>query len=528
MTRRITAQTLDEWLHDGAELALFDIREKGQIGEGHLFWSVPLPYSRLEVDLPRLAPNPTVRTVLVGDDDDVTALAAKRAVALGYRKLATLDGGIAAWTASGRPLFKGVNVPSKTFGEFVEHAFATPSISPEDLAKRLAAGDDIVVIDGRPVEEYRKMNIPGSRCCPNGELPFRIRPMVPDPATTVVINCAGRTRSIMGTELLRSIGLPNPVMALRDGTMGWQLAGLTLEHGGDRLYPAGAEGAALDDLKGRARNLAVREGVYRLSADQAISWLADPARTTFLLDVRTAEDYAQDHLASAQHAPGGQLIQATDQFVGVKRTRLLLLDDEGERAPAVAAWLARAGWETAVLKDGKRVWGELATHTGDRIARPQPALPAIGLGDFRRLPADTIILDIRSSFAFRNLHIRGARWSIRPRLRAFLSACPRNSPIVLITPDHAIASLAAIDIEEAGYSSPKLLADSPETWEGAGLATEATEALPSDAEAIDYLFFVHDRHNGNLDAARQYLVWETGLIDQLDSRDRDWFLSRFG
>jgi rhodanese-related sulfurtransferase len=526
MTKRIDARTLDAWLHDGKELALLDVREQGQIGEGQLLWAVAAPYSRFERDLPRLAPNPAVRMVLLDEEDDLAARAANRARALGYRNLSILEGGIAAWTAGGGTLFKGVNVPGKLFGECVEHALATPSISAEDLAARLAGGEDLVVIDGRPVEEYRKMNIPGSLCCPNGELPYRIGGMVPDPATTVVINCAGRTRSILGTEILRSVGLANPVLALQNGTMGWQLSGQRLEHGAGRLYGDGVSGEALAALRSRARSLAERTGVGRLSAEQAIGWLSDRARTTFLLDVRTAEDYAADHLTGARHAPGGQLLQATDRWIGVREARLLLLDDDGERAPIIAAWLVRAGWEAAVLTEGRHAWPRLAAHRSAPPTFSPPPLGAIGAADILRLPRGALLLDLRSSLDFRDGHLAGAQWSIRPRLGQALSNHPKGTPVVLIASQPAIAELAALDIVEAGYPTPLLLSDSPELWKQAGLTTEASPAIPPDLEAIDHLFFVHDRHAGNLDAARQYLAWETGLLEQLDDEDRKRLAAR--
>ena len=76
----------------------------------------------------------------------------------------------------------------------------------------------------------------------------------------------------------------------------------------------------------------------------------------------------------------------------------------------------------------------------------------------------------------------------------------------------AVAQLAAIDLHEAGWRDVRWV--SPALWLAAGLPVVSTPDLPSDAEAIDYLFFVHDRHDGNLEAAQRYLDWETGLIAQ--------------
>jgi rhodanese-related sulfurtransferase len=110
-------------------------------------------------------------------------------------------------------------VPSKTFGELLEHKRHTPRITAEELHRLMASGEPFVIVDGRPFSEYQKMNIPGGICCPNGELALRIGEIVPDPSTTIVVNCAGRTRSIIGAETLIALGVPNPVMALENGTL---------------------------------------------------------------------------------------------------------------------------------------------------------------------------------------------------------------------------------------------------------------------------------------------------------------------
>ena len=216
--QRITPATLKTWLHDGAEIALLDTREHGEYGQAHPFHAIPLPYSRMELDIHRLVPRMATRIVLFDDGaSGVAERAGARLAALGYTALHILDGGTAAWRAAGNTLFAGVNVPSKTFGEMVEETYHTPHIGAAELAARQARGDNLVVLDGRPIDEYRKMTIPGSICCPNGELALRIAAIAPDPATTIVVNCAGRTRSIIGAQTLRHFGVPNPVRALENG-----------------------------------------------------------------------------------------------------------------------------------------------------------------------------------------------------------------------------------------------------------------------------------------------------------------------
>ncbi|QHI97133.1 sulfurtransferase [Xylophilus rhododendri] len=513
MTQHISAQTLKSWLHDGQEIALLDVREQGQYGESHLFYAVPLPYSRLELDAPRLLPRRAVRTVVYdGGTEGVAERAALRLRALGYAKVCVLEGGTAAWSAAGHALFAGVNLPSKTFGELAEHAYGTPRVSADELAAMLASATPPVVLDGRPVSEFRKMNIPTAVCCPNGELPLRIESLVPDERTPVVINCAGRTRSIIGAQTLINLGLPNPVYALENGTQGWFLSDRSLEHGGTRRY---APGSAGDGLKAGARALAQRFEVPEVDADTVRAWSADANRSLFLCDVRTPEEFAAGSLPGAQHTPGGQLMQAGDQYFGVRGARLVLFDDDGIRAPTVASWLRQMGHEASVLRGG------LSSGLALPPAAP-PVPPALAAIDAARLAerlarGEVQVVELRPGMAYRAAHLPGSRWAIRPRLAAALQGV--NRPVVLVADEPELAAWAAASDWPQGLPAPLLLEGGLAAWRAAGQPVEASPQLPADADCIDYLFFVHDRHDGNKAAARRYLEWETGLVAQLDAQE---------
>ena len=508
-------------LHDGAEIALFDVREAGQFGESHLLFATPLPYSRLEFDIVTLAPRKSVRIVLCDDGESgVAELAARRLEDSGYTDVAILDGGTTGWAESGHTLFAGVNVPSKLFGELVEHAYHTPRITARELVRMKEAGEDFVLFDGRPVHEHQKMTIPGSTCCPNAELPYRIASMVRNPSTTIVVNCAGRTRSILGAQTLINFGVPNPVYALENGTQGWRLADFELEYNAARKYPDKIDEAALPAQQTAARKLMARFSIATVTAQDAEAWFDDGNRTTYLCDVRTPEEFNAGSLPGAVHAPGGQLIQATDQWVGVRNARIVLVDGgETVRAPVVASWLKQLGFEVHVLEDGVR--SGLAAPQPSKPHLPQP--PALSAADLKRaLDAGTCtVFDLGPSMRFRKAHVPGSRWSIRPRLAA--AAKSANEPIVLVADDADIARLAATDLIEAGLKDVRLLAGGLAAWTRAGLGSNASPDTPPDAECIDYLFFVHDRHAGNRAAMKRYLDWETGLIAQLDQADKALF-----
>jgi len=521
--QRIDAACLKEWLHDGGEIALLDVREHGEYGQAHLFYAVSLPFSRLEKEIDRLVPRRSCRVVLYdGGKSGIAEKAARRLESYGYGKVSVLSGGAAAWSEAGFHLFAGVHVPSKTFGELVEHALPIPGVAAPALRELIEAGGNVVVVDGRPVDEYRKMNIPGSVCCPNGELVYRIGQIVSDPETTVVINCAGRTRSIMGTAILHGFGIRNRVLALENGTMGWRLAGLELEHGADRLYPAPPEGAPLARLKEEAARFARRHGVRRVSADAAAQWMRETDRTTFLLDVRTGEEFRAGSVAGAVPAPGGQLLQATDLWLGVRNARVVLVDNDEVRVAVVASWLGRMGWDAHVLEGGLAAAGDRFSAPGPGCAAKLPSFPLLGVPALEGLPGDAVIVDARPAMDYRAGHLRDAIWATRARLENVLREID-GRPVAVVAADETVARALAADLAEAGAAIAGLHLGAPEAWSAAGLTLAVTPELPPDSECIDYLFFVHDRHAGNLEAARQYLAWETGLTGRIDERERAAF-----
>jgi len=523
--KTVDPRTLKTWLHDGQEIALLDVREAGQFGERHLFLAIPVPYSRLELDVRRLVPRLGTRVVLVDDHGtDVASRAAQRLIVLGYTNVHVLLGGVNAWSETGFEVFAGVNVPSKAFGELAEHHFGTPHISAKELAAKFENAEKVVVLDGRPVPEFKKMSIPNATCCPNGELALRVDDLVKDEDTPIVINCAGRTRSIIGAQTLINLGVSNPVYALENGTQGWYLNDLQLDHGADRVFPDLGQGVDLGRRVERAKALADRYGIQRISLETLRSWLQDESRTTYLCDVRTPEESRKQPIAHAQSTPGGQLIQATDQYVATRGARLVLTDTEDVRAPVVATWMYMLGWDVYVLpaSESAQLLKKSADDHAYAIQAICTTIDAMQVADHqsRGVP----ILDLRPGMQYRKGHVKGAYWSIRPILGSTLETLgvkPRE--VVLLCQDRSVAELAAIDLKELGVDSIYCYEQDIKSLEAAGLEIEVTPNSPSNEQCIDYLFFVHDRHDGNKQASRQYLAWETNLISQLDEQEKAMF-----
>ncbi len=442
--RTIDAHTLRHRLNNGDELALLDVREAGQFGEGHPFFAIPQPFSRLELDAPRLLPRKSVRIALVDDGIADTSVAQRAATRLQRLSIATSRfsrAGVRGWREAGYTLFLGVNVPSKTFGELVEHAYGTPHVSVQQLRRWQAerSGCPLALIDGRTRAEHRKMTIPGAVCVPNAELAAHVDAFAGATDTTIVVHCAGRTRSIIGAQTLHNLGIRRDVFTLENGTQGWALAGFTLEHGSTRS-PADAWPSDVERKEARARAQALAQCFGVSTLDDAT------ARTLYLLDVRTPEDYARDGRSIATHAPGGQLVQANDQSVAGRGARLLLIDYDGIRAPVVAHWLVQLSFETAFVDaaDAAR-W-----PTPDR-ADVQPEEPAAAP------PAShAVVLDLRPSAAHEIAQPAGSRWTIRSCVFETLRQADahRDTPIVLFADAaaHAAARLVADNLREAGFA----------------------------------------------------------------------------
>jgi len=373
------------------------------------------------------------------------------------------------------------------------------------------------LLDGRTFEEHRKMTIPGAVSCPNGELAYRLDELVAQADTTIVVHCAGRTRSIMGAQMLRNLGVENPILALENGTQGWFLAGLQLEHGSTRRYPETVSDEALELARRRVAALRERHGVTTLTARAAQDWIDDTRRTTLVLDVRTPDEFARDPLKGSYSAPGGQLLQATDQYIGVRKSRVLLIDDDGVRAPVIAHWLVQLGIEAAVVTPETRRELRLPIAAAARSAAALPRLDAAALRTLVARDQAPALIDLRSSAQYRRGHADGACWAIRPTLEPLLAqniAKTGSAAVLLFADSTGLAELAALDLRETGATDVYLANDGLDAWHAAGLPIVESAEHPEDSERIDYLFFVHDRHEGNAQAARDYLAWETGLLAQ--------------
>jgi len=509
----ISPAALRGMLGDGGEIALIDVREELIFSQNHLLLARSVPLSRFELLFAPLIPRRTTRIVLCDDDDGLAERAAAILKRNGYTDVQILAEGVNAWGAAGFELFSGVNVPSKAFGEYIEHANDTPNISAGELEKFLGDDTDLVVLDSRPFDEYVRVSIPTATNVPGAELVLRAREVAPSPQTMVVVNCAGRTRSIIGAQSLINAGLPNKVVALRNGTMGWNLAGFACEKDKNRRAPD-VGNKTLTWAKQAAQGVARATGVEQIDRATLDRWRADEKRTLYVFDVRDPAEYEAGHFAGALSAPGGQLVQATDQYAATLGARIVLVDDKEVRAAMTASWLRQMGWKDVY------VFAEAGTETGwpktpilETDTRPDAAIDCAALGTLLA-GGEATVIDLSLSRNYLARHIPGAWYAIRTRLAQAFGKILITGTLVLTSEDGVIARLAVSEAGKLTDRPVRFLDGGNAAWQAAGNVFSSEPKMAD--EAVDQWRKPYERSGDAKAAMQEYLDWEIDLLPRIE------------
>ena len=502
------------------EISLIDVREEDFYAQSHPLFAINVPYGRIEVDMWRRIPRRDTPLVVYDNGEGLALQAMPLLQRLGYSQLSVMQNGLAGWAAAGGELFRDVNVPSKSFGELVETQRKTPSFSALEVKALLERGSDMVLLDARRFDEYQSMSIPSAINVPGGELVLRARSLAPSPTTRIVVNCAGRTRSIIGAQSLINSGIPNPVCALRNGTIGWSLADLEFVKGASLRFGQTNEN---DRSKAAASALALlfRAGVPRIDQATVKQWLTETDRNTYVFDVRTPEEYAQGHWSGAVSAPGGQLVQETDHFIGVRGARVVVYDDDGVRASMTASWLAQMGWQVAVMKDiTNQDLQSKATGPDEDLLPTLAPLSVVDPPTLKTWLANrsnlSMVIDVGDSATYVKRHIPGAWWLLRSQLTQDFNRVHKANRYVLTCGDGRISRYAVAELQPLLRAGVEVLwlPGGNAAWQAAGFSTQQGESYLASPRIDRYRRPYEGSDNPAL-AMQTYLDWEHGLVEQL-------------
>lgn len=503
------------------EIALLDVREEAIHATGHPLFAANLPLSQIEIEAYTRIPRRNAPIVVFDDGEGLASPAVKRLREMGYEDVCLLKDGLEGWRDAGFEIFRDVNVPSKAFGELVETKLHTPSLSAQEVKKLIDSKANIVIVDVRRFDEFRVMSIPTAVSVPGAEVVLRIRELAQDPNTTIIVNCAGRTRSIIGTQSLINAGMPNRIFALRNGTIGWTLAGQELLDGESRTFGPVSDLNRFNAAQA-AHRVAAAAGVERVEFDTLSEWIESGNATVYRFDVRSPGEYEAGHLPGFRNAPGGQLVQETDMFAPVRGATIALADSDGTRANMTGSWLAQMGWRVFVVN---RMDIRDFTEQGpwqDRLPLfPDiPEASLISSAVLHRLldheeAGRSVVIDLAPSRSYQAEHIPKAWFALRSRLADVISVPDHPTKYVLTSSDGIAARFAWPEVRALTQQEVFVLEGGNRAWSAAGLPMESAPTIYASAP-IDRYRRPYEGTDASRDATQAYLDWEYGLVDQLN------------
>jgi len=300
--------------------------------------------------------------------------------------------------------------------------------------------------------------------------------------------------------------------------MGWELAGLRCDRGRTDKYQPGTPKTVALALK-RAQAFAEQSGVGVIGPLDLTRFEDDPDRTLYVLDVRDPGEFRAGHRPGSRNAPGGQLVQATDQWIGVRNARIVLVDDTGVRARMTAAWLRQMGHRDVFVVEGGLE--AVRTTAPAVVAVPELAAP-VDLIDVAACVhlldsgARTVVLDLARSIEFRDGHIPGAVWGVRGRLEPLRAQLSAAGHVVITSPDGMLARLAVPEVKALSSAEIHVLDGGTEAWHAFGRPLVKDRTTPPDDACIDFYLRPYDRNSGVEAAMHDYLSWEIDLVHQIE------------
>lgn len=478
---RVTVEELQSFMRSDTLHACLDVRERGEFALGQIEGVTPLPRGVIETRVETMVPSYGVPVVICCDDGRRSELARGTLSDMGYVDVRVLDGGLAAWRASGLPTIAGWGLRGKEYAERVCVGRRVPEMTAQELVERRRRGEKLVVLDVRTDEEYLRGHVPEAHHIPGGQLLLELPELSEIRDHTIVVSCAGRTRGILGAEALRMAGVQD-VYALHNGGMGWRLAGYELESGGGKgraLLPR-----SIPDWVEQATGRLSQRAQVRTMAVPDFEALRASSEPFYAVDIRLPEEFHAGHIPASISIPAGQFALQHENFLAVRRAPVVVASDDPIRPIWAAVLCQELGFDTVfVLDGGLDAW----TSAGHRLRVGSEPPRVYGLEEARRrvsaldgqelaqlIGRDTAVrvLDVRGSGEFGSGHIPGSSWLARGKLELGIEAAvpARSVPVVTVCDNGMRSTLAAATLRTLGYADPRYLNGGIAAWRGEGRA----------------------------------------------------------
>jgi rhodanese-related sulfurtransferase len=534
MKNSITPEEVQQTIDSDEQVAVIDIREPLDYSFGHIKEGTPVPRRLLESRLLEVVPNKEIPVILCDQSGDRAPIDANWLCTLGYQDVSYIEGGIDAWMSAGLDtveMQEGVystafNRLSKEFGEQVQVERNVEQIHPDELKELLDDEDeDLLIADVRTPEEHCDMTIPGAVNLQSVDLCLYLN-QLRNESQTAVVHCAGRTRSIIGTASLEKLGFEN-VYELKNGTMGWDLAGYELEKEASRsISKKDLNEVYNPEIESKAESLLTENDIPMISLDEFQDIRDADDRVVYSIDVRTKKEYGEGHIPHTLSIPGGQAIQTADEHIAVRNGTIVFISENHVRSSIVAYWFSEMGFDrVTVFKKGIKAWRDagLPIKTGQNqeplaeeaeVEEMVKYASAATVSDIIDLNASKII-NVGASMDFKSGHLPGAKWVPRYNLEMWLNNndIDRDTPIVLTSKQGYIAMYTAAAIQhELNYENVHVLKGGTIRWEESGRpleqSTDGLEFDPRDEIPLPY-------QQGDW-AKQAYLDWEEELGEKYE------------
>jgi rhodanese-related sulfurtransferase len=464
--------------------ACLDVRERGEFALGQIEGTTPLPRGTLEYRARTMVPSHTVPIVVCCDDGRRSTMAAATLSDMGYDAVSVLQGGLGAWSAAGLPTIAGWGLRGKQYAEFVALDRGVPHLSATDLAERRERGEKLVVIDVRTDEEYLRGHVPDAYHIPGGDLLLDLAALPESAADhTIVVSCAGRTRGILGAEMLRVAGFRD-VFALENGGMGWRLAGRELEEGPGNGWPGRPSAVpqwiqdATDRLAEGARVRTIAVGDFKA--------LRESREPFYAVDIRTPQEFRDGHVPGSISLPAGQFALQHENFLAVRAAQVVVIADDPIRPVWAAALCQDLGFTNVLVLDGGIHAWQAAGHTIDRgiqsagvfgldVARQNVGSVEPNILAQMLSRGAAAVLDVRGSGEFVTGHIAGSRWLARGKLELGIEPMvpDRTTPLIMVCDNGVRSTLGAATLRSLGYHNVRYLAGGIAAWQADNRALSA-------------------------------------------------------